>query len=154
MIIYKCIQKFNRDSGKPEMVKVFDHIRCDYTGKEIDDCENMTYANYTLDYGDSDPCFGAGGDEFKFGQDYSIDVHTFLSEQYHFIDGQGSYHQDTCHQMMKEALANHEKQDSPWEYCYSFSSMCRAARILTAKRLIEDKVIEPWQLSSDTEEYT
>lgn len=156
MKIYTRIQKFDPDTGKPVMVKQFDHLRCDYTGKKIEPDgawdDAAIYCSYILNYRDCDPCFGADGDEFEFGQKYNIDMFYFLSEEYHFIDGMNSEKEYTELAMMQEAIKNRKKKGSPWEGCFSFHAMCRTARILTATHLIEDGIIEAWQLSQEDEE--
>lgn len=148
MNIYDKIKQFAPNTGEPKFVKKFIGLRDDYSGEEIDEGDDVrsTYCIYKLNYQSCDPCFGASGLEFEFSEKYKIDMWYFLQGEYHFIDGSGYKQFCTCFNMMKEAMANIEKQDSLWQHAYTFDSMCRTSRILAATKLIENGIIEPWQL--------
>lgn len=147
MYIFELANKFDPDTGKPIQVKKFKELRCDFTGELMGysaagvDYENE-YASYNLDYADHDPCFGACGEEFEFGQKYNVYMFTFLSNTYHFINDYGHQERYGDLEMMQKYL---KEEDGP----KTFADMCRASRIATATRLIEEKVITPNQLYED-----
>lgn len=149
MKIYEDATRYDPVTGKPYKKKTFKEIRCDYTGQILDAFDDM-YVQYHLDYEDRDPCFGASGEEYEFGQKHKISVHEFLSEPYHFYaNGGGSDLKDAAEAvMMREAIGECNKKKSPWHNCYTFEAMCRAARILTATKLIDEGIITPDQLES------
>lgn len=138
MKIYKQVKKFDPNTGKPLMKKVFQEYRCDYTGEVINTDESQLYCSYSLDYGDSDPCMGSDDDEYKLGEDNSIDVFEFLNSEYHFLQDYPDNFAEKA--MMKEF-------GKKGGMC--FHEMCRAARTRTALRLIKEGVIVSDQLSSD-----
>lgn len=150
MKIYKKVQVFDRKTGKPTEELEFDHYRCDYTGEILDVYEGM-YASYDLNYGDADPCFGSSSPEYDLQEEYGIDTFQFFYGTYHFKSIAGSNNKKGYSEalMMKEALDSANKKDSPWYRCFTFDAMCRVARCLTAKRLLAEKEIEPWQLGKD-----
>lgn len=149
MKVYEVATRYNQMTGKPYQVKVFKEIRCDYTGEVIEFEEHG--CDYHLDYEDRDPCFGAGDEEYAFANKYMIDAFVFLSEPYHFrAEGGGSdlaYSAEAI--MMREVISKCKDKSSPWYNCYTFDAICRAARIATATRLLEEKVLVPEQLMED-----
>ena len=86
MVIYKMTKRFDPQTGTPLPDKATaSHYRCDFTGLAMDeDCDpmDMPYPRYDLAYGDQDPCFGSGGDEFKLSKDFKMDVYSFLAQPY------------------------------------------------------------------------
>lgn len=155
MIIYDKVQRFNPVTGKSIEKWIQKEIRCDYTGKVLD-YDNFgpeSFCTYSLNYGDQDACFGAGGDEYKFGKDFGIEVFPFMSQEYHFYSGGGSDAKEDYAewQMMEETMKNCKKSNSEWHRCYTFDAICRVARVRTARKLIEDKVITPEQLKASND---
>jgi hypothetical protein len=149
MIIYDKVQRFDSITGKPVDKWIQKEIRCDYTGRvlDYDDFGPESYCTYNLNYGDHDPCFGAGGPEYQLGQDFKIDVFPFMSQEYHFYSNGGDSKE--CHaewQMMTEAMKHCKDSKSEWHRCYTFDAICRQARVRTARKLIESKEITPEQL--------
>lgn len=144
MVIYDKVKRFNSVTGKPVEAWIEKEIRCDYTGELVD--YDNSYCVYHLDYNDQDPCFGSGGDEFKFGKDFEVEMHSFLSGTYHFKAEDGGFAE---RDMFEEVLKNCDKKKSEWHRCYTFDAICRYARIRTARRLIEKKIIKPEQLKGD-----
>ena len=142
MKIYHQVTRYRSSTGKPYLRWEFKEIRCDFSGRVIDeDLNSHSYPNYNLQYDDQDPCFGSGGDEYHFGQEYGVDMFEFLSGTYHFITG--SYNEDgeyvdynACVEMMKSLINKN----------ISFDAMCRASRIKTAIKLIKEGTILPEQL--------
>lgn len=154
MIIYDKVQRFDSVTGKPVEQWAFKEIRCDYTGKVLDynNFGPESFCTYNLNYGDHDPCFGAGGDEYKLGKDFGIEVFPFMSQEYHFYSSGGDAKEDYAEwQMMEEALKNCKKEKGEWHRCYTFDAICRVARVRTARKLIEDKVITPEQLKASND---
>lgn len=154
MIIYDKVQRFDSVTGKPIERWVQKEVRCDYTGRVLDynDFGPESFCTYSLNYGDHDPCFGAGGEEYQLGKDFKIEVFPFMSQEYHFYNGGGcsDAKEDYAEwQMMEEAIKNCHKEKTEWYRCYTFDSMCRTARVRTARKLIEEKVITPEQLEGD-----
>lgn len=144
MLIFAMVDKFDPNTGKPIQVKKYKETRCDFTGELISsDLENH-YVDYRLEYGDRDPCFGACGEEFEFGQKYNIEnVYSFLYQDYHFIN---DYEIDRYGD--REMMEHFIKQDTA-SFPNTFAEMCRASRIATATRLLEAKTITSDQLSSE-----
>lgn len=138
MKIYKNIQRFDAQTGKPYFIKKFAEFRCDFSGTVIDedDLENLFYPSYDLEYGDSDPCFGSDGEEYKFGKRNNIPMFEFLIETYHFRNDQD---QDQSVAMMVHYLPKK----------MTFAQMCRTSRIVTAQKLIDSNKITPEQLYRD-----
>lgn len=136
MEIFHSVKRFNDKTGKPFQKWVHKETRCDFTGELIDeDGDTSAYPSYKLDYGDSDPCFGSCDDEFEFGKKHDVPMFEFLSGTYHFLSD--SYtDRDACADMIQSFAG--EK--------ISFANMCRASRIKTAAKLIEQKIITPDQL--------
>lgn len=147
MKIFGTAKRFNQITGEPEEVWVFKEVRCDFTGEVLDDNE---YCRYGLNYENQDPCFGAGGEEYEFGQKYGIDIWEFLDYEYAFASIGGSDEPEHYAEslMMNEAVGNFMDERTEWYRCFTFDAMCRHSRIRTAKRLIEEKIIEPQQLMS------
>jgi len=146
MFIYKKVKRFDEITGKPKFEKAYAEVRCDFTGVVLS--YDDKYCCYPLDYGSVDPCFGAGDDEeYAFGQKYDIDMHCFLSPDYHFASNGGGIDRKDCAEamMMREALAGAKKKNE-WYCCFTFDSMCRHARIRTATKLIESGEIKPHDL--------
>ena len=140
MKIYQDVKRFSAKTGKPSGTKrELKEIRCDYTGVILsEDLDENPYPTYHLDYGSSDPCFGSGGDEYEFGEKYSVDMFPFLSDEYVFNDS--SYQKvGACAAMIKHFAGG--------EGACSFADMCRISRIETAKRLIENGTIIPIQIN-------
>lgn len=148
MLIYGLTKRFNQLTGEPEHIKTLKEVRCDYTGLILDGFDDQ-YCVYHLDYEDRDPCFGSGDEEFKFGEEFNINMFEFLSNPYHFyvLGGEDGCYAET--QMMEKALANANKKKSEWHNCYTFDAMCRQARILTARKLINDGAITSDQLTQN-----
>jgi hypothetical protein len=150
MKIYKQVQRFDPVTGKPIMRKSYAETRCDFTGQVLDGGDDQ-YCSYPLNYEDYDPCFGADGEEYDFGQKHGIEMFEFLSGEYHFASvggGDGVEHYAEA-QMMEEALKGATKKKSEWYRCFTFDSMCRHARIRTAQRLIDAGEIKPEDLIGD-----
>jgi hypothetical protein len=141
MKIYQKSKRFDEKTGKPKYIWIFKEIRCDYTGEILDG--DVQYCNYVLSYEDRDSCFGADGEEFDFGERYKIDMHEFLSVEYHFFACPDEYAEAW---MFQEASKNWNKKKNEWYRCYTFDAMCRHARIRTAERLIKEKTITLDQL--------
>lgn len=153
MRIYEKVKRFDPVTGKPVEKWAFKEVRCDFTGEVLDYDEYgpESYCSYQLDYDGHDPCFGSSGDEYDLGEKHDIDMFQFLSAEYHFKSVGGSDDPEDFAEamMMKEAVANCTKRKSEWFRCFTFDACCRTARTRTAKRLIEEKVITPDQLSAD-----
>lgn len=144
MKIYKQVKKFHPDSGKAITKTVLNELRCDYTGNVIDIEANQMYCSYELNYSDSDPCFGSGGDEYKFGQTHLINMFEFLSGSYHFLQDYERFLFPEK-EMMRKYLKNLPELYLPEGMC--FHDMCRTVRVITASKLIEDGIITPAQLT-------
>lgn len=143
MIIYSLQKRFDVLTGLPVSdSKQYKETRCDYTGEVVmsndEHFDDLVYCSYNLDYGDCDPCFGASGEEFEFGDKYNVSMYDFLNQQYHFLQEYLDYHDRLPEiDMMKEFSSLN----------LTFHRMCRKARIRTATKLIEDKTITPDQLT-------
>lgn len=140
MEIYKVITKFDVDTGKPKPKKAWHATRCDFSGRvvaggEMGDSYPAYECKIKLDYEDQDPCFGSGGDEYKFGQEYGIYVFDFLSQPYVIFDDFA----ETGESEMKNFLAEVVKYDS-------LAHALRSMRIATADKLIKDGVVKPEEL--------
>lgn len=140
MKIYEQVTRFDPKNGKPYQEWAFKEIRCDFSGKLIDE-NNSSYPNYSLKYEDSDPCFGSDGEEFAFGKKHKVPIYEFLNSDYHFFtdgcDEDGNYIEyNGCVDMMSKLIKHY----------MSFDGMCRYSRINTAKKLIEDGTITSEQL--------
>lgn len=134
MYIFELVNKFHPDTGEPIQVKKLKEIRCDFTGEVLSSVTQ--YASYHLDYQDYDACWGSSGSEFEFSQKYAIDdISGFLSSPYHFL---------ADYDLQK--FAERKMIKKYWNE-YTFADMCRASRIETAGRLIEEKIITLDQLS-------
>lgn len=127
MKIYRLEPRFSPTTGEPsEPHKVFDHVRCDYTGKVIDGIGNYTYPAYALEYGNTDPCWGSHPGESDFAEVYGIELHEFLGDTYD--------------------INFEDEADFLRSVSESFGSCLREARVKTAKRLIEEGAVKPEQL--------
>lgn len=146
MIIYQSVKRFNILTGEPYLQKEFKEIRCDFTGEVIDEDLGYSYCNYHLNYGNADPCFGSGEEEYDFCHKYDIDAFTFLSDTYHFIQDHSSG-RCTETEMMIEHLKDVGEYDMP-----TFANMCRASRIETAQKLIDAGTIKASDLRGDDED--
>lgn len=149
MIIYEKVKRFNPVTGEPVEKWAAKEIRCDYTGEVLD--YDSYYCTYDLNYGDQDPCLGSDGPEYDLGKEFKIEMYSFLAQTYHFLSVGGTdSKEDTAEwAMMEEALKNCTNPESEWYRCYTFDSICRHSRTRTARRLIEEKVITPEQLSNE-----
>jgi hypothetical protein len=148
MIIYDKVKRFNSETGEPVERWVQKEVRCDYTGKVLDynDFGPESFCTYQLSYGDHDPCFGSSGDEYQLGKDFKIDIHAFMSQEYHFYSGVADTKDQYAEwQMMEEAMKDCRNPKSEWYRCYTFDAICRVARCRTARKLVDDKVITPEQ---------
>jgi len=143
MIIYEKVKRFDPITGKPTEKWAQKELRCDYTGVVLDYDNNgpTSYCSYYLDYEDHDPCFGSSGAEYEFGKEFDIDMFHFLSKTYHFF--QPGLHvpwEFAEFMMMKEAIENCENKKSAWYRCFTFDSICRQARINTARKLMDGRL--------------
>lgn len=149
MIIYDKVKRFDSETGEPIERWVQKEVRCDYTGKALDynDFGPESFCTYQLCYGDHDPCFGSSGDEYQLSKDFKIDIHAFMSQEYHFYSGGGADTKDQYAewQMMEEAMKDCRNPKSEWYRCYTFDAICRVARCRTARKLVDDKAITPEQ---------
>lgn len=142
MKIYHKTKLYNRTTGKPELFHTFKEYRCDYSGVALEpDCSDSPYCQYLLCHGDHDQCYGAGGLEFEFGEKYNIDMHAFLSQAYCFAE-------DTEEAMLLDILDMYNKERGLADY-FTIETALRTSRVLAATKLLEDGVIEPWQLVGD-----
>lgn len=148
MIIYDKVKRFNSETGEPVERWVQKEVRCDYTGKVLDynDFGPESFCTYQLSYGDHNPYFGSSGDEYQLGKDFNIDIHAFMSQEYHFYSGGADTKDQYAEwQMMEEAMKDCRNPKSEWYRCYTFDAICRVARCRTARKLVDDKVITPEQ---------
>lgn len=137
MEIYKKEKRFDQLTGEPKFIKIYKETRCDYSGEIIDD--DYIYCTYRLNYGSSDPCFGSWSGEVEFKEKYNVYLYPFLFGDYVFLqDYDAEIYPEK--EMMEKFKGN------------CFHEMCRRARIETATRLIEGKIITPEQLSYDLEQ--
>lgn len=141
MEIYKSVPRFNPITGLPTTpIKAWKETRCDFSGKvcaggERGDDYPAHYAKYVLDYGDQDPCYGSGGEEFSLNRDYDINVYALLSQPYVVFDDT-----DEDESEVPAFLA------SLAEYG-SLDNALRSMRVKTVKKLLADGTITPEQLS-------
>lgn len=143
MEIYKKEQRFNSRTGKPAgTIKVCKETRCDFSGRVVDGGERKDYPAYycklVLDYENQDPCFGASGDEFRFGKDNNLNMFDFLSQPYVIFDDVAETGETEMPAFLK-SLADYESLDHA----------LRTMRINTAKKLLADGIIKPEDLRYD-----
>jgi len=133
MNIYEKQDRFDSKTGEPrEPEWAWSGYRCDFTGVELNDYEERLGPAVFLDYESSDPCYGSGGDEYEFGQEFGIDMHEFLSSAYiYYCDMNGR-------DALTEALLENNSD--------SFQHFLRDSRIKTARELIESGEITAEQL--------
>jgi hypothetical protein len=137
MITYTYNKKYDEDTGEPCGVKVDEKIqRCDWSGESWDLIEKKPYAHYQFHYGGVDPCYGSGGGEYEFSEEFNVEMRTFLGSS--SLDG-GSYIIRWDYQ--SEAIE--EFKESDFE---SFDGFFRHIRVRSARQLLEDNVIKPYQL--------
>lgn len=135
MELYKDEPNFDPRTGKPNGTRrVWKETRCDFTGKVVASCDDENRSAYEckidLNYGDEDPCYGSGGDEYAFGRKHKIDVYAFLNDGYVIL-----HDWETDASAMKDfmmALREHE----------TFAVALRSMRIATAQRLIDSGEIK------------
>jgi hypothetical protein len=140
------IFKLSKCSG--EVVKKFVGDRCDYSGRLIDPAYSVPYCSYECNYGSIDPCFGSGGEEFDFCKKYGIPAYEFLSQPYKFYDDSymsGEFGSEEIN-MLKELSSLSIGETSETENFSTLESAFRFFRIRTAKRLIEQGVIQSDEL--------
>lgn len=139
MFIFDDITRYNPETGVPIKVRGIKEIRCDFTGKLIEE-ESSAHPLYRFDYENEDPCFGSCSEEFAFGKEHNVDMYQFLSGQYHFY-----YDIDTCEDSSASMLESYFKDNGPG--C-SFADICRGYRLETARKLVSEKTIECSQLNN------
>ena len=149
MHIYGFRDRFDQFSGKKYQRWVKIETRCDFTGDIIEspeECQDDYFCSYFLDYEDMDPCFSESGKVEGLK-----DIHTFLSQTYHFKSIGGSNNKRDFAEciMMETALKQSNNKNSIYYQCFTFDEMCRKSRIMTANNLIARKIIEPDQLCKD-----
>lgn len=140
MKIYKSEPRFDPRTGEPtHPEKSWKETRCDFTGAVVESRDPKLYPAYycqfVLDYGSQDPCFGASGEEFEFGEKYDINMFNFLSDSYVILDDMA----ETGETAMPKFLKHLSK-------CESLDGALREMRIKTAKRLIKAGIIKPEDL--------
>lgn len=144
MDIFKSIPQFNPNTGEPEnprRIKIA--IRCDFSGRIVDGkgYEGGYPAHgpkIILDYESSDPCFGAGGGEWEFGEKYHIDMFQFLSQPYVIFDDVAETGESEMPSFLK-ALSEYD----------DLAHALRAMRIKTATKLVEEGLVKPEGLEGD-----
>lgn len=135
MYIYTTEPRFNPKTGKPvKGERAWKETRCDFSGRVVESKTRNGYPAYyckfKLDYGDQDPCFGASGDEYQFGQECHLNMHRFLSGAYIiFYDCETG---ETEMPKFLKALAKHSSLDDA----------LRTMRIATARRLLAAGTIQ------------
>lgn len=157
MYIYETIEIEikNKNTGKTttQTRRQIAGVRCDYSGRLIDKY-NKAYCSYRCNYGSQDSCFGASGEEFKFGKKYGIDVHDFMSQDYCFYDdttmGTGEY--GNAETKMLQEITTMQIRDGRMVDFLTLESIFRFFRIRAATKLIEQGIIHPDDLKAESYE--
>lgn len=142
MDIIRYKQAYDPDTGEPTIERDGVEKRCDWSGEPWSQGNDRPHARYDLRYGCQDPCFGAGGVEYEFGQDFCVDMHTFLGgvkpgNEYAF---KWSYTQEA----MQSFDPDHPSDE--------FADYLRTCRVRAARDLLEsdDSDVEPYHLPGFT----
>lgn len=143
MYIYKRIPFFSHVDGQPiEPIISYSQTRSDLSGRvvdSVDDGETYYYCSYKLEYGNQDPIMGADGDEYKFGEEYKVNMFNFLSQPYVFFN---DFSGDSEYPAFFKALKKHDTLDNA----------LRTMRINTARKLIKSGEIKPEDLQDGSYE--
>lgn len=146
MIIYEVKEQFDRNTGKPTKPrKVYSHCRCDFCGDVILD-ESDAYPSYGLDYASTDACMGSSAEEFELARDFGIDMYEFLYVPYTFCRAWSEGDKFCEPVMLKKFLNETYDGHAPYDV---IADMFRMARTTIARKLIEEGIIKPEQLSKD-----
>ena len=89
MLIYKTVNLFDPQTGEKlsEPTKVDWKYICDFSGEEIESWESP--GEYSIDYGDKDPCFGSGEGERWYDGDWYWEI--FGQTHYQFKTNEAGY---------------------------------------------------------------
>lgn len=130
-------RKYDEDTGEPKGVGI-DEVeeRCDWSGETWNTIREKPRETYHLDYGTSDPGFGATGEEYEFSEEFDIQAGVFLDSQ---PRTGGRYAIKQPH--LEEAMGYFKSTDLT-----SFGMFLRRCRIDAARYLLEGGVVEPHQL--------
>lgn len=89
MRVFEIKPRFDQETGEPcgTMEKLLHH-RCDYCGQVLSRTEEgyCPQLAVNFDYGDSDPNFGSGGDEYKFGEEHGVRIWSLFEEPFCFCN--------------------------------------------------------------------
>ena len=142
MIIYQKAKVYQQRTGELMGFEFIpDHERCDLTGVKMERSFDWE-CRVVLDYATKDPCFGSSGDEYEFKEDFEVDMHVFLSEPYVVCSDPT---------VTGVEIPSFEAAWSQLLEGRSISLGLRAARVSTARALLENGEIEPWQLGTVNE---
>ena len=135
MKVYKLEDRYDQKTGEKTGVhKVYDHVICDFTGKEGEYVERLGYS-YGVDYGSCDPCMGCHDDEYEFSDKYNFDIYELFGSD--FIFDEYSYNTgESKTPIIQEMFKTYKKETG--EAVEFLDHLFRWARVRTVRRLIEE----------------
>lgn len=142
MKIYHKVVRFDPITGVGTSKVALKEIRCDFTGLVLSD--EQIYVFYDLNYGFSDPCFGAGDEEYELGNQYDLDMFTVMSGPYHFLQNWESGRMAEQEMILEWVKMMQESG------AVNIDEMFRHYRVLTIKKLLKQGTISADQLNDDS----